>query len=153
MSTEAIEREMVIEAPAETVWDVITQPEQITRWFSDTAEVELREGGRMTLGFPEHNHTIEAVVVQVERPRVFAWRWIQNDGDPLDDRRSTYVRFTLTEEGEERTRLAVLETGFDKVEFSGGRDPAEVRASHVEGWAEHTDTLVGLFADRESAAR
>ncbi len=153
MSTEPIERETVIDAPAEVVWDVVTRPEQIKRWFSDEVELDLREGGRAAFAFPEHDHTIEAVVVEVERPRVFAWRWIHTDGDPLDDSTSTYVRFTLTEEGSERTRLAVLESGFDKVDWPAGRDGAEVRAGHVEGWERHTGQLEDLFGAHDSAAR
>ena len=38
-SEHQIEREIVIEAPAEVVWRTITEPDQISLWFAD------REGG------------------------------------------------------------------------------------------------------------
>src|SRR5256885_15632515 len=41
----AIEKEVVIEAPLEVVWRVVTDPEQIRQWFADEAEVDLRGGG------------------------------------------------------------------------------------------------------------
>ena len=49
VAADSIEREILIEAPAEVVWGVITEPEQISRWFTDEAEVEARPGGAGTL--------------------------------------------------------------------------------------------------------
>ncbi len=42
MAADSVEREILIEASPEVVWGVITEPEQIRRWFSDEAEVEAR---------------------------------------------------------------------------------------------------------------
>jgi uncharacterized protein YndB with AHSA1/START domain len=33
-----IEREVVIEAPAEVVWRTITEPGQMSQWFADRVE-------------------------------------------------------------------------------------------------------------------
>src|SRR5205814_2755016 len=41
----AIEKEVVIEAPLEVVWRLVTDPEQIRQWFADEAEVEQGVGG------------------------------------------------------------------------------------------------------------
>jgi uncharacterized protein YndB with AHSA1/START domain len=51
MSRDRIERTVVVAAPIERVWAVITRAEHIASWFSDTAEVDLRPGGSLTLGF------------------------------------------------------------------------------------------------------
>jgi uncharacterized protein YndB with AHSA1/START domain len=32
-----IEREVLIEAPVEVVWRTITEPDQMSQWFADTA--------------------------------------------------------------------------------------------------------------------
>jgi len=45
-----IEKEIVIEAPPEVVWRVVTQPAHIECWFSDSAEFDLRPGAEGTLG-------------------------------------------------------------------------------------------------------
>src|SRR5262245_43405832 len=49
MVADRIEREILIEAPVEVVWEVVTRPDQIRRWWSDEAEVDLRPGGAGTL--------------------------------------------------------------------------------------------------------
>jgi uncharacterized protein YndB with AHSA1/START domain len=40
MAADSVEREILIEASPEVVWGVITEPEQISRWFSDEAVLE-----------------------------------------------------------------------------------------------------------------
>ena len=42
MTDLTIEREIVIDAPADVVWRTITEPEQIAQWFADRVELELR---------------------------------------------------------------------------------------------------------------
>ena len=49
MAADSVEREILIEASPEVVWGVITEPEQISRWFSDEAQVEGRAGAGGTL--------------------------------------------------------------------------------------------------------
>ena len=69
-----IERDVVIEAPAEVVWKTITEPDQITRWFADRVEVDLKPGGQGYLGFGKDVGT--AILVEaVDRPHRFAFRW------------------------------------------------------------------------------
>lgn len=40
MIPSVIEREVLIEAPVEVVWRTVTEPGQISRWFSDAAEID-----------------------------------------------------------------------------------------------------------------
>ncbi len=49
MAADSVERDILIEASPEVVWAVITEPEQISRWFSDEADVEGRAGADGTL--------------------------------------------------------------------------------------------------------
>jgi uncharacterized protein YndB with AHSA1/START domain len=44
VAADSVEREILIEASPEVVWGVITEPEQISRWFSDEAVLEGRVG-------------------------------------------------------------------------------------------------------------
>ena len=47
MVPEQIEREVLIAAPIERVWAVVTQPEHVGTWFGDAgAEIDLRPGGK-----------------------------------------------------------------------------------------------------------
>jgi uncharacterized protein YndB with AHSA1/START domain len=42
MLSTVIAQEIVIEAPLELVWGVVTEPEQISQWFTDATELDLR---------------------------------------------------------------------------------------------------------------
>ena len=151
MAEDRIERDTLIDAPVDVVWDVVTRPEHIKRWFSPEVELELEQGRDATFAFPEHGHTIQARVVRVEKPHVFAWRWVHTSATNPTELDSTLVEFTLTEEGGS-TRLTVVESGFSGVEWPPERDAAAVRAAHIEGWERHLGQLSELFVKREGIA-
>ncbi len=46
---DSIEREVMIKASVDRVWEVITTPEYINKWLWDFAEIDLRIGGAMKL--------------------------------------------------------------------------------------------------------
>jgi uncharacterized protein YndB with AHSA1/START domain len=141
--TDRIERDVLIAAPVERVWELVTTPEHIGRWFGDAgAELDLRPGGRLELRWHDYS-TVHGRVEVVEPPRRFAYRW-QHAGDPaaeLTSANSTLVDFTLTPEGE-GTRVAVVESGFQALE-TGAAERAELVASHTGGW---TSELADLAA-------
>ena len=133
--TDRIETDVLIAAPVERVWQLITSAEHVGRWFGDAgAEIDLRPGGAMSLSWREHG-TVHGRVEAVEAPRRFAWRWLSNVGSQAEPTpgNSTLTEFTLAAEGE-ATRVAVVESGFDTLDG----DPAErtaALASHTRGWA------------------
>ena len=142
MIRDRIERETVIDAPLERVWEVITEAEHLGRWFGNAgAEIDLRPGGAMVLRWaPDRAH--RARVVAVEPPTRFSYRWAPFDdpgGDEPVEGNSTLVEFTLQPEGD-GTRLRVVETGFASLPGSD-----EQRARHLEGntegWQRETDEL------------
>ena len=139
-----IEREVLIEAPPDVVWRTISEPDQITRWFADTVELDLREGGGGTLVF-EGKMTAPLVVVAVEPPRRFSFRWCHPDGEAPVAGNSVLVEFTLTEEASDRTRLRVTETGLDTIGWPD-EDKARYAKEHREGWAEFFGRLEDLLA-------
>ncbi len=53
MSGLVIDREVLIEAPAEVVWRTITEPDQITRWFADRVDLVAEPGAHGYMGFGE----------------------------------------------------------------------------------------------------
>ena len=75
MVPDRIERETVINAPVERVWELITEPEHVGRWFGDAgAAIDLRPGGEMVIRWTEHG-TSHARVVAVEPHSRFSYRW------------------------------------------------------------------------------
>ena len=130
-----IEREVVIEAPIERVWALITEPEHVGAWFADAgAEIELRPGGAMALSWEEHG-TYRGRVDRVEPPRLFAYRGATDPGTEdteLVEGNSTLVEFTLVEEGD-ATRLRVVESGFSRLAISE-QEQGKRHEDNVEGW-------------------
>jgi uncharacterized protein YndB with AHSA1/START domain len=121
-----IEREVVIDAPVERVWALITEAEHLGRWFSEAgAEIDLRPGGALTLSWEQHG-TAQARVERVETKRLFAFRW-PLFGETVADGNSTLVEFTLAPEGD-ATRVRVVESG-----FAGLDVPEQERRRHLEG--------------------
>src|SRR5689334_24624203 len=51
MSGLVIEREVLIEAPAEVVWRTITEPDQITQWFASRVELVVEPGAHGYMEF------------------------------------------------------------------------------------------------------
>jgi uncharacterized protein YndB with AHSA1/START domain len=144
MVPEQIEREVMVAAPIERVWEVVTQAEHVGSWFGDAgAEIDLRPGGAMTITWAKHG-TVHARVERVEAPRVFAYRWARGAGTPVSDDNSTLVELTLSPEGAQ-TRLRVVESGFSALALS-----AEEQAKHAEGntrgWQSELDELVAYAA-------
>src|SRR3954451_11281361 len=139
--TNRIEREILIAAPVERVWEVITRPEHLGRWFGNAgAEVDLRPGGRLALRWRERGTAYGRVEV-VEPPRRFAYRWmmsweLRDEPTPAN---STLVDFTLAPEGD-GTRVVVVESGFAGLDLPAA-ERAERCAGHGRGWVEELDEL------------
>jgi uncharacterized protein YndB with AHSA1/START domain len=117
-----IERQILIAAPIEVVWAVVTEPEHVSGWFSDSVELDLRPGGALVLGW-DGRGSVQGRVERVEPPRFFSFRWaVARGAEPW-----TLVEFSLAAEGD-ATRLTVVETGFD--ELVG---PDEEKQGHFDG--------------------
>ena len=139
MVQDSIEREILIEAPIEVVWAVVTEPEHVARWFSDAAEIDLRHGGDARLTWHENGGAYRARVERVEPPHTFAFRWVQRVGEEPKEGNSTLVEFSLQAEGE-HTRLRVVESGFARL-TGPEEEKAEHQSENVGGWARELEEL------------
>ena len=120
-----IERELTIKAPVQRVWEVLTDPAYVARWFGDRAEIDLRPGGRAVFGWTDHGDG-HAVVERVEPPREFAFSWAREHDVAFEQAATTtLVEFSLSPV-DGGTRLRLVESGFtDEThhkENSGGWD-------------------------------
>ena len=139
MVPERIEREVMISAPIERVWAVVTQPEHVGTWFGDAgAEIDLRPGGVIITHWAEHG-TGYGIVERVEPPHVFAWRGALLGHTEVRPDNSTVVEFTLTAEGDQ-TRLRVVESGFHTLAIPAD-EAMEQAEGNVEGWRIKMDEL------------
>ena len=143
MTPDIIEKEIVINAPVETVYRVITEPAQISQWFSDAADLDPAPGGEGTLTFEDRatsqRMTVTLVVQAAEPPHRFAFRWDYPDGEQPHEGNSPLVQFTLTAEGT-GTRLRVTESGFTGL-AKPDQDKATYIDTHDKGWDIHLANL------------
>ena len=131
MATDRIEREIIVEAPQQRVWAVLTEAEHISNWFGDSTEIDLQPGGKIVFGWTEYGPH-HARVEKVEPPGFFSYRWARAAGTQPAAGNSTLVEFTLTPAGQS-TRLRVVETGFASLDVSEQEKGNAVR-ENTEGW-------------------
>ena len=143
MIADHIERELLIEAPIDVVWSVVTEPEQINRWFTDGAELELRPGGQGAFSWNGFG-TVVLQVERVERPHRFSFRWSHPEGQRAHAGNSTLVEFTLIDEGD-NTRLRVVESGLTAIDWTD-EQKSEFYDSHTSGWDRHLADLAKYIA-------
>ncbi|CAG7641057.1 SRPBCC domain-containing protein [Actinacidiphila bryophytorum] len=140
MAEDRIERETLIEASVERVWSLVAEP---GFWAADAGSVSgtvAREGELVVAKHSEYG-VFPVRVEKVDPPTYLAYRWASAfSGQEPDERNSTLVEFTLTAEGDRRTRLRVVESGFAALNGS-----EELRAGahrdNTGGWAQVVDAL------------
>lgn len=142
-----VRRSIRINAPVEKVWQAITQPEYISRWFGRTELDGVGVGASGTMTFPDYG-SIPLRVEEWDEPRRVAYRWNNDDAlgmlpDRVQEKGSTVFTFTL-DEVDGGTRLDVVESGFENTSA-----PLENLESHRTGWDEELDKLVAL-AERDA---
>ncbi|MBK1784385.1 SRPBCC domain-containing protein [Prauserella sp. ASG 168] len=131
-----VEREVVIDAPAERVWAALTAPEF---WLgeADPTGFAITEGARVVGEHPGHG-TLPHHFVRVEPQRYLAYRWANRfpSSEPGQDN-STLVEFTLVPEGD-GTRLRMVESGFATLSLPG-KELLTAADDNGESW----DTVLG----------
>jgi uncharacterized protein YndB with AHSA1/START domain len=146
---DSIVRDIVVAAPVDRVWEVLTRAEYVGRWFgAEKAEIDLRPGGSFVMVWAEHV-TGFARVEKVEEPAFFSFRWALEPGVEPAPGEETLVEFTLTPEGDERTRLRVAESGHELLDWPDA-EKERYADEHRGGWAEYLDRLASVLAERQS---
>ncbi len=142
---DSIARSIEIDAPVERVWSALTEARHLGSWFGDAgAEIDLAPGGSLVVRWREHG-TALGVVEEVDRPRVFSFRWSLIPDDPPRPGNETRVRFTLEPLGPATTRLTVVESGFRSL---GGGDAERRRHldQNTSGWRAEFGELSAYLA-------
>jgi uncharacterized protein YndB with AHSA1/START domain len=119
---DAIEREIRIEAPRDSVFAFFVEPDRLVRWMGSSARLDPTPGGEFRLEYANGSVAL-GTFVAVERPRrvSFTWGW-QDPNDPTRPGAST-VDVTLTE-ADGGTIVRLRHSGLS----------AEARRTHDEGW-------------------
>jgi uncharacterized protein YndB with AHSA1/START domain len=147
MADLVIDREVLIEAPVGVVWRTITEPDQMSQWFADRVELVVEPGAHGYMEFGDQGGPV--VVEAVDPPTRFSFRWNHPRAEEPVAGNSMLVEFTLTPEGDERTRLRVTESGH---ELRAWADAEKQRYAdeHRDGWGEYLDRLTRVLAKGQS---
>ena len=74
--TTSVERELAIAASPETVWQLLTDPDQAVRWMGRAAALDVQPGGAYRVEvIPGHTASGEFVEVDPPRRLVHTWGW------------------------------------------------------------------------------
>jgi uncharacterized protein YndB with AHSA1/START domain len=65
----------ILRHPPEKVWEALTTPEGISRWWQSDAEIEPRVGGRFDLRFREFDHRMTGTITDYAPPSRFGFTW------------------------------------------------------------------------------
>jgi uncharacterized protein YndB with AHSA1/START domain len=151
MSSDRIEKEVLLRAPLERVWRAISNADEFGRWFGVRFDGPFVPGAAVTgvitpttvddeVARAQEPHagkadTWEIVAVEPQRRLAFRWHpYAVESGTDYSQEPTTLVEFTL-DESADGVLLRIVESGFDAI-------PADRRASafeaNSEGWAAQT---------------
>jgi uncharacterized protein YndB with AHSA1/START domain len=133
MVPDHIEHEVVIDAPVERVWAVLTEPDHVQIWYAfDGVEIDLRPGGAVVYRWREHG-VYHGVVERVEPPHFYSLRHSHVADAAPGAGNSTLVEYTLTARDGGGTHLRVVERGFRALDMSPEEQAAHAR-DNMDGW-------------------
>jgi uncharacterized protein YndB with AHSA1/START domain len=118
-----VERETMVEASPEEVWEALTDEDRLEEWMAPDVELDPVEGGEISVGDGDDRRT--GTVETVEEEERFAFTWTR----PGED--ESFVEFTI-EPLPGGTRVKVVETAVGPSAMAlGGWDSRFARLEHI----------------------
>ena len=164
MSTDRIEKKILLKAPRERVWRALSDSNEFGTWFGMKFDGPFRPGTKMTgvivptavnpdvanaqkkyEGIP-----FEIRIEQMEPERLFSFRWHPGAVDPGIDysqEPTTLVVFAL-EQTPDGVLLTLTESGFDAIPVSRR---AKAFASNEQGWSIQMTLIEAYLAQTNQA--
>lgn len=164
MSTDRIEKKIVLRAPLDRVWRAISDAKQFGSWFGAAFDGPFEQRARATgkivpttadpevakMQEPHRGKPFEFLVDRIEPPHRISFRWHPYAIEPgVDYSREpmTTIVFELTEVPE-GVELTVSESGFDRIPLARR---AEAFKANEGGW-EHQTRLIAKYLQQQTAA-
>ena len=132
-----VERELVIDARPETVWELLTDESEHARWMGQVAQLDLRPGGAYRVEVIPGN-TASGEFVEIDPPRrlVYTWGWETGGSASVVPPGSSTIEFELVPTGA-GTLLRFKHTDLPSTESAG---------SHGHGWDHYFARLASAAA-------
>jgi uncharacterized protein YndB with AHSA1/START domain len=164
MSTDRIEKQIVLHAPPQRVWRALADSTEFGTWFGMKFDGPFAPGARMTGVIvptavnPEvakaqkkyEGIPFEITIEKIEPERLFSFRWHPGAVDPAIDytqEPTTLVVFAL-EEVADGTLLTLTESGFDGIPLERR---AKAFASNEQGWSIQMTLIEAYLAQTKTA--
>lgn len=127
--SKVVKREIEIAARPETIWQLLVDPKEVTRWMGQRADFDLRLGGRYRMDVvPGHIAAGEFKEIDAPRRLVYTWGWEGSAGVPPG---STTIVFELVPRGK-GTLLRFTHKDLPD---------ASAAESHAQGWDHYFERL------------
>jgi uncharacterized protein YndB with AHSA1/START domain len=104
MDPTTITRQVDLDTPADELWDMVSDPDQMATWLGDSVDVDLRPGGTGTVVDDGIVRDIEIDEVSESRRLSFTW-WESGDRST-----ASRVEFVIGRTADGRSRLTITET-------------------------------------------
>lgn len=159
MTTDRIEKKIVLKAPLDRVWRAISDSNEFGAWFGVAFDGPFVQGTRLKgkivpttvdaevaeLQKPHEGKAFEITIDRIERMRRLSFRWHPFAIDPSVDyskEPTTLVSFEL-EEVSGGTQLTIIESGFDRIPLARR---AEAFKANEGGWEKQTQLIAKYLA-------
>jgi uncharacterized protein YndB with AHSA1/START domain len=131
-----IVRRVEVHATPERIFELLTDPAALVRWWPDLATFEPRLGGSVRMMFQANSSEVTGRVTRFEPPTAVGFTWVRAVTPDV----TTQVDFTVTDLGEGRCRVEVVHAGWEHA--------PEAREMHDAGWAHFLACLADLAEGR-----
>jgi uncharacterized protein YndB with AHSA1/START domain len=130
----SVERELLLGASPEAVWELLTDPAEAIRWMGQAAVLDVTPGGEFRIEVVP-GEVVTGRFVDVDRPHrlAYTWGWEGSAGTVVPPG-STIVAFELVPNGD-GTVLRLMHRDLPSVASAG---------SHSRGWGHYLDRLATL---------
>jgi uncharacterized protein YndB with AHSA1/START domain len=135
--TQDVAQAIEVEAPPDRIWQLLTDPAELPRWWPDAAELEPGVGGRVVLQFGPGN--VAGEITRWQPPSELGFTWVPSNMPGV----RLHVSFTVDDLGDGRSRVSVVHTGFEDA-------PAEAREAVVGGWAHFLPRLAEVAREEKA---
>jgi uncharacterized protein YndB with AHSA1/START domain len=158
MSTDRIEKNVVLRAPRDRVWDAISDAKKFGTWFGMEVDGAFVAGTKVAARIvptqvdaetakaqePYRGAPLELFIERVEPKTLFSFRWHPYAVDAADYAKepTTLVTFELAD-APGGTSLRITESGFDQLP---PERRAQAFAANEGGWEKQTELIAKYLA-------
>lgn len=140
--SDAVEKTLSLSVSPERVWEALTQPSELARWFPDRTDLSPEVGSAGWFEWEEHGKYAVRVEV-MEPPTRLVWTWARDPGVELDAVPRTTVEWNLERRPDGGTTLHLRESGFTAPKYRDQNDA---------GWDQELAELVALLEGQPVSA-